>query len=78
MYRNTKFNQSDNSYYSSKRDLNIILKILSFTIPLLGFLLYAKKRNTEPEAAKSACEMAIAGFFFGIFLNFLFYAYNNR
>lgn len=64
--------------YASNKDLNIILKIVSLFIPIIGFIIYAAKKNTEPKAAKSACEMAIAGIFFGLSLKMFLYAYNNR
>lgn len=64
--------------HQSEKDLHPILKILSFLIPLLGILIYLKKRNIQRKAASSACEMAIGGFFFFIFLKMLLYAYETR
>ncbi|MCC9063031.1 hypothetical protein [Flavobacterium piscisymbiosum] len=63
---------------SSKSDLNIILKILSLLVPIIGFLIYAAKKKSNPQAAISACEMAIAGIFLGISLKLFLYAYSIR
>lgn len=64
--------------HQSEKDLHPILKILSFLIPIVGILIYAKKRNSQRRAASSACEMAVGGFFFFIFLKTLLYAYATR
>lgn len=71
--------QHYNSEYSNYgRDLHLALKIISFLIPIIGFLIYNSKKNKNPRAAKSACETAIAGYFFQLFLQMLLYAYSNR
>ncbi|MDA6072172.1 hypothetical protein NJT12_21320 [Flavobacterium sp. AC] len=62
---------------TSNKDLHFILKIFSLCLPILGFLIYAKKKNSEPKAATSACEMAIAGIFIGISIKLFLYAYQR-
>lgn len=42
-------------------DLHIGLKILSFCIPLAGAIIYFVKKDKEPIAAKSACNLALIG-----------------
>ncbi|WPO81756.1 hypothetical protein SD427_13375 [Chryseobacterium sp. JJR-5R] len=45
----------------SNEDLHIGLKILSFCIPLAGAIIYFVKKDKEPVAAKSACNLALIG-----------------
>ncbi len=45
----------------SNEDLHIGLKILSFCIPLAGAIIYFVKKDKEPLAAKSACNLALIG-----------------
>ncbi|KQM23498.1 hypothetical protein [Chryseobacterium sp. Leaf201] len=45
----------------SGEDLHIGLKILSFCIPLAGAIIYFVKKDKEPVAAKSACNLALIG-----------------
>ncbi|WP_326982761.1 hypothetical protein VUJ46_21820 [Chryseobacterium sp. MYb264] len=42
-------------------DLHVGLKILSFCIPLAGAIIYFIKKDKEPVAAKSACNLALIG-----------------
>ncbi|MCP2026935.1 hypothetical protein L1276_002079 [Flavobacterium sp. HSC-32F16] len=78
MFRKNNYNDSNYDYYNSRKGISTLSKIICFFLPIIGFLVYASKRNKEPEAAKSAGEMAIAGFFFGIFLRLFWYAYTIR
>lgn len=73
------FNQPDNQFPNqfpnkSDEDLSTGLKILSFCIPLAGAILYFVKKENEPVAAKSACNLALIGFGVGIVLNIISYA----
>ena len=43
--------------------------IISFLIPLIGFILYGANNKKNPNAAKKYLWWAIAGFVFGIVLN---------
>lgn len=45
----------------SNEDLHIGLKVLSFCIPLAGAIIYFVKKENEPVAAKSACNLALIG-----------------
>lgn len=58
----------------SQEDLNTGLKVLSFCIPLAGAIIYFVKKDNEPVAAKSACNMALIGFGIGIVLQIIRYA----
>lgn len=55
------FNQNYQKPNQSNEDLHIGLKILSFCIPLAGAIIYFVKKDKEPLAAKSACNMALIG-----------------
>ncbi|WP_027385888.1 hypothetical protein [Chryseobacterium gregarium] len=56
------FNQNfKNEPNQSNEDLHIGLKILSFCIPLAGAIIYFVKKDKEPVAAKSACNLALIG-----------------
>ncbi|HAO06102.1 MULTISPECIES: hypothetical protein [Chryseobacterium] len=55
------FNQNYQKPNQSNEDLHIGLKILSFCIPLAGAIIYFVKKDKEPIAAKSACNMALIG-----------------
>lgn len=55
----SEFNQ--NSPQKSNEDLHIGLKVLSFCIPLAGAIIYFVKKEKEPIAAKSACNLALIG-----------------
>lgn len=55
----SEFNQ--NSPQKSNEDLHIGLKVLSFCIPLAGAIIYFVKKENEPVAAKSACNLALIG-----------------
>lgn len=58
----------------SQEDLSTGLKVLSFCIPLAGAIIYFVKKDNEPVAAKSACNMALIGFGVGVVLNVIRYA----
>ena len=55
----SEFNQ--NLPQKSNEDLHIGLKVLSFCIPLAGAIIYFIKKDKEPVAAKSACNLALIG-----------------
>jgi uncharacterized membrane protein len=40
-------------------DLSLILKIVSFCIPLVGAILWFINKDKNPKAAKSACTFAL-------------------
>lgn len=65
------FNQNDN--LNQNEDLETVLKVVSFCIPLVGAILYFVNKDKAPLKAKSACNMALYGFGAGIVLNILFY-----
>ena len=50
-------------------DLSMILKIVSFCIPLVGAILWFINREKNPKAAKSACTFALVGVAVGIIIN---------
>ena len=56
---------------SSQEDLSIILKIVSFCIPLVGAILWFINKDKNPKAAKSACTFALIGFGLGIVINII-------
>lgn len=69
-----ELNQNDNFQNNgNKEDLETVLKIVSFCIPLVGAILYFVNKDKAPLKAKSACNMALYGFGFGILLNIIFY-----
>ncbi|MBE6305125.1 MAG: hypothetical protein E7082_04290 [Bacteroidales bacterium] len=45
--------------------MNVLLVILSFLIPIVGFVLYFVKKSDEPEAAKNYLWAGLAGFILG-------------
>ncbi len=53
----------------SGEDLSLILKIVSFCIPLVGAILWFINKDKNPRAAKSACTFAIVGVVVGIVIN---------
>ncbi len=61
----------------SQEDLSVILKIVSFCIPLVGAIIWFLKKDKEPKAAKSACTFALIGFAVGIIINVLVTVLNN-
>lgn len=71
---NSKFNEFENKNDKSQEDLSTGLKVLSFCIPLAGAIIYFVKKNEEPVAAKSACNMALIGFAVGIVARIIQYA----
>jgi hypothetical protein len=68
---NQQFNEFEKN--KSQEDLSTGLKVLSFCIPLAGAILYFVKKDKEPVAAKSACNMALIGFGVGIVANVIKY-----
>ncbi len=52
-----------------QEDLSLILKIVSFCIPLVGAILWFINKDKNPKAAKSACTFAIVGVVVGIIIN---------
>jgi len=52
-------------------DLSMILKIVSFCIPLVGAILWFINKDKNPRAAKSACTFALVGVAVGIVINVL-------
>ncbi|MEO8240408.1 MAG: hypothetical protein ABI576_20050 [Flavobacterium sp.] len=71
---NSKFDEFENKNDKSQEDLSTGLKVLSFCIPLAGAIIYFVKKNEEPVAAKSACNMALIGFGVGIVVRIIQYA----
>ncbi|MCD9573445.1 hypothetical protein [Flavobacterium soyae] len=70
---NSNFNEFEKND-KSEQDLSTPLKVLSFCIPLAGAIIYFVKKNDEPVAAKSACNMALIGFAVGIVVRIIQYA----
>jgi len=54
-------------------DLGVLLKIVSFCIPLVGAILYFVKKGDQPVAAKQACTFALIGLGVGIVINIIYY-----
>ncbi|EJL66187.1 hypothetical protein [Flavobacterium sp. CF136] len=71
---NSKFDEFENKNNKSNEDLSTGLKVLSFCIPLAGAIIYFVKKNEEPVAAKSACNMALIGFAVGVVVRIIQYA----
>ncbi|MBP1224296.1 hypothetical protein [Flavobacterium sp. 1355] len=71
---NSKFDEFENRNDNSQEDLSTGLKVLSFCIPLAGAIIYFVKKNDQPVAAKSACNMALIGFAVGIVVRIIQYA----
>lgn len=46
----------------------VLLVILSFLIPIVGFVLYFVKKSDEPEVAKNYLWAGLAGFILGTFM----------
>lgn len=53
-------------------DLETIMKVLSFCIPLAGAILYFVNKDKAPKKAKSACTLALYGLALGVVLNIIF------
>lgn len=64
-------NQPTGTTGQSGEDLSVILKIVSFCIPLVGAILWFIKKDKEPKAAKSACTFALIGVAVGIIINII-------
>lgn len=45
-----------------KKDANTVLAIISFLLPILGFVLFFVKRDDAPEAASTYLWAAVGGF----------------
>lgn len=71
---NSNFNEFEKRNNQSQEDLSTPLKVISFCIPLVGGILYFVKKDNEPVAAKSACNMALIGLAVGIILQIIRYA----
>ena len=71
---NSKFDEFENRNDYYQEDLSTGLKVLSFCIPLAGAIIYFVKKNDQPVAAKSACNMALIGFAVGIVVRIIQYA----
>lgn len=71
---NSNFDEFEKKNDKSQQDLSTGLKVLSFCIPLAGAIIYFVKKNDEPVAAKSACNMALIGFAVGIVVRIIQYA----
>ncbi|WP_347050341.1 hypothetical protein [Flavobacterium olei] len=74
MSENSEFNEFENRNNKSTEDLNTGLKVLSFCIPLAGAIIYFIKKEEQPVAAKSACNLALIGFAVGIVARIIQYA----
>jgi uncharacterized membrane protein len=61
----------------SQEDLSLILKIVSFCIPLVGAILWFINKDKNPKAAKSACTFAIVGVVVGIIINVIVTVMNS-
>ena len=59
-------------------DLGVLLKIVSFCIPLVGAILYFVKKGDQPVAAKQACTFALIGLAVGIVINIIVYIINSH
>lgn len=68
MDENQNYNQPQD-----KEDLDTILKVVSFCIPLVGAILYFINKDKAPVKAKSACNMALIGFGVGLVLQIIMY-----
>jgi len=53
--------------------LGLLLKLLSFFFPLLGFIIYFAQRKTNPHSAKQALLFSVLGIVAGIFLNIIYH-----
>jgi len=56
---------------NQQEDLSMIMKIVSFCIPLVGAILWFINKDKNPKAAKSACTFALIGVAVGIVINVL-------
>ena len=54
-------------------DLPVILKIISFLVPLVGLVLYLVYRNEAPLKSKSGGKWGLIGFIAGIVLSILMF-----
>jgi uncharacterized membrane protein len=60
-----------------QEDLSVILKVVSFCIPLVGAILWFINKDKNPRAAKSACTFALIGVAVGIVVNIIVAVLNN-
>ena len=56
----------------SQQDAPLIIKILSFIIPLVGIILFFVKLNSEPVYAKSCITWAVVSIIIGLVFGFIF------
>lgn len=54
---------------------SLLLRILSFLMPIIGFILFFVKKKSEPKAAKSYLKCAIVSFVIGLIISFVAYLY---
>ena len=52
-----------NENLNKNEDLETVLKVVSFCIPIVGAVLYFVNKDKAPVKAKSACNMALYGYF---------------
>lgn len=68
------FNQNPNvNQPQDNEDLDTVLKVVSFCIPLVGAVLYFINKDKAPRKAKSACNMALIGVGVVVVLNIISY-----
>ena len=60
-----------------QEDLSVILKAVSFCIPLVGAILWFINKEKNPKAAKSACTFALIGVAVGIIVNIIYMVIGN-
>ena len=53
----------------SKDELSLILKIVSFLLPIVGGYIYFKNKNDHPKKAKLAGILGLSGFVIGYIAN---------
>ena len=54
-----------------QEDLDLLMKVLSFCIPIAGAVIYFMNKDKAPVKAKSACTMALIGFGVGLVLQII-------
>ncbi len=68
------FNQNPNvNQPQDNEDLDTVMKVISFCIPIVGAVLYFVNKDKAPRKAKSACNMALIGFAVGVVLQVIMY-----
>ncbi|MFC6266989.1 hypothetical protein [Frigoriflavimonas asaccharolytica] len=65
-------NQNQNvNQPQDNEDLETIMKVLSFCIPLAGAILWYINKDKAPKKSKAACHMALYGLALGVVLQIL-------